>query len=183
MLYSQVTTFKFILLIDNNSKENLKLAVSGEGLINITTETETIVATNLSHTIRGNMSFYEFSTQGDISLEICDFNHNPLYRSTINENGFNESKKNEDIRKKEGKLGSNKITLLEFSNSNAKKNNWFKRIILKIKGLPNYENLEVGMIEMAKIVCSFFLKKILELVYNRAFNRNNTNNRNINNRN
>jgi hypothetical protein len=139
------------------------------------------MAKTSSHIIPGNMSFFEFSTKENIWFEIRDFNHNLLYRSTINENGFNESKKNnEAIGKKEGKLGSNRIMLLEFPYSNVGKNNWFRRIILKIKGFPKYldENLEVEVDRLADKAYMFFLGVGLKLIFGRFFNRNNRNNGN-----
>jgi hypothetical protein len=186
MLYSQVATFKFTLLIDNNSKGNLELEASGGGLINITTETETIVAKNFNIIILGNTSFFKFSTRENFSLEIYGFNRNPLYRLTINENGYNETSHCIDpslkIRMKEGTLGSNIIMLLDFSYSSVGKHNWFRRIILKIKDFPKYldENLEVEMDRLADKTYIFFLGIALQFIYNRVFNRNN---RNRNNRN
>ncbi len=140
----QISSLRLTLLIDNDSKGNLKLSASGGGLISrITEKGITIASKNFSQIIPGNTSFFEFSTKGNIWLEIRDCNHNLLYRSTINGHSFYDISSGNNsslaIRKKEGKLGTNVIRLLEFSSSNAEKNNaenWLKRMILKIKGFP-----------------------------------------------
>ncbi len=114
------------------------------GPIGRDTEKETTIAsTNYWQIISRKTSFFEFSTEENISFEIRDCNHNLLYRSTINGHGFNDISSGNNsslaIRKKEAKLGTNIFTLLKFSNSNAENNNaenWFKREILKIKGFP-----------------------------------------------
>ncbi len=140
----QVSSLRLNLLIYNDSKGNLELRISGVRPIGRDTEKETTIAsTNYSQIIPRNMSFFEFSTEGNIWWEIRDCNHNLFYRSTINGHGFNDISSGNNssfvIKKKEAKLGTNIITLLEFSNSNVENNNaenWFKRTVLKIKGFP-----------------------------------------------
>jgi hypothetical protein len=104
------------------------------------------MSTNFSQNIPENISSYRFHTSANFSIKIRDSNLNLLYYSSINEYGFREISSCDNpgliIRKKEGKFGSHFITLLEFTNSNAVKNSWFRKTILemveKLKDFPKY---------------------------------------------
>ncbi len=123
--------------IDNNLKQNLSMELSGIGSISLITETETILkSTKFCQIIPEGMSFHRFYAEAKFSIKIRDSNNKLLYHSSINKHGFREISNcdNSDliIRKKEGKLGSHFITLLEFTNSNTVKNNWSRKLILQI---------------------------------------------------
>jgi hypothetical protein len=104
------------------------------------------MSTNSSQIIQENMSCYRFHTSATFSIKIRDSNLNLLYYSSINEHGFREISICDNpgliIRKNEGKFGSHFITLLEFTNSDAVKNSWFRKTILemiqKLKDFPEH---------------------------------------------
>jgi hypothetical protein len=125
------------LFIDNNLKQNLLMELPGISSISLIAKTETTLkSTNFSQVIPEGMSFYRFNAEAKFLIKIRDSNYKLLYHSSINKHGFRESSNCDNsaliIMKKEGKFGSQFITFLEFTNSNTVKNNWFRKLVLKI---------------------------------------------------
>jgi hypothetical protein len=172
-------------IIDNDLKQNLSMEVTGVGSISLITETETILkSTNFSQIVPEGMSFYRFYAEAKFSFKIRDSNNKLLYHSSINKHGFREISNCDNsaliIRKKEGKFGSYFITSLEFTNSNAVKNDWFRKLILKIfdkiKALPKYleEKLDKEIDKFVERAFMSFFDKVMQLIFDRFF-RNNRN--------
>jgi hypothetical protein len=166
--------------IDNDLKQNLSMELLGTGSISLITETETILkSTNFSQIIPEGMSFHRFYAEAKFSIEIRDSNYKLLYHSSINKHGFREIMNCDNstliIRKKEGKYGSHFITSLEFTNSNAVKNDWFRKLILKIfdkiKVFPKYleKKLDKEIDKFVERAFMSFFDKITQLIFDRFF--------------
>jgi len=182
-LFFKVSTFEIISFIDNYLKQNLSLEVSGIGSISQITETETILkSTNFSQVIPEGMSFYRFYAEAKFSIKIRDSNYILLYHLSINKHGFREISSCDNsaliIRRKEGIFGSHFITFLEFTNSNTVKNNWFRKLILKIfdkiKVFPKYleEKFNKEFDKFVERAFMSFFDKIIQLIFDRFFRSN-----------
>jgi hypothetical protein len=194
MLILQAVSVDQTLFITNKLNETIFSKVSGDGFDGRIMGTETTTsAKSLSQTIPANSSsgqIYHFD--GNITLEIRDIEDNLIHSSTITGYGFKDISSCDNsyvvFSKSEANLGQSKITFLEFSylktrlETKAGRNNWLKRIILKIKCFPEYidENLEEVIESTVKQAFRILLDKILHLMLDLIFNIriNNRNNRN-----
>jgi hypothetical protein len=195
MLFLQAVSVDQALIITNKLNETIFSQVSGDDFHGRITGTETMTSEkSLSQTIPANSSSGQiFHFDGNITFEIHDSEHNLIYRSTIIGFGFKDISSCDNpsvvISKNEANLGQNKITLLEFSylktqlETKAGRNNWLKRIILKIKGFPEYKDENLEVIDRAadqayRILLDEILHLMLDLKFNiRINNRNDRNNR------